>query len=101
MINKITPQKAKQMMDANGDFYLVDVRCEDEYEQGHIKGALLIPLCELRCKAAKIIPNKTKLVLVYCRSGARSAQGAYNLSTMGYVKICDLGGILSWPYEIE
>lgn len=101
MVNKITPQKAKEIMQGTADYYIVDVRCEDEYEQGHIKGAILLPLCELRCRAGELLPIKNNMLLLYCRSGVRSAQAAQIFNTMGYTDIYNFGGILSWPYEIE
>ena len=51
--------------------------------------------------AAQIIPNKDQAVLVYCHSGRRSRKACLLLSKLGYTHICDLGGILDWPYEKE
>lgn len=101
MVNKITPQRAKEMMESTKEYYLADVRCEDEYEQGHIEDAILLPLCEIRCSAPRLLPQKDRTLLLYCRSGVRSAQAAQILESMGYTNVFDFGGILSWPYEIQ
>ena len=98
----ISPQKAKEMMDAGQELLILDVREQDEYDSGHIPGAKLLPLSTIRpASAAQIIPDKDQAVLVYCHSGRRSRKACLLLSKLGYTHICDLGGILDWPYEKE
>ena len=79
----------------------VDVREPDEYAVGHIPGAKLLPLGEVMSRAAEVLPDKDAPWLVYCRTGRRSADAVQKLDALGYTNIYDLGGILSWPYEIE
>ena len=84
------------------ELLILDVREQDEYDSGHIPGAKLLPLSTIRpASAAQIIPNKDQAVLVYCHSGRRSRKACLLLSKLGYTHICDLGGILDWPYEKE
>ena len=95
----ISAQEAHKIMNESGDYVLLDVRTQPEYEEVSIRGAKLIPLDELETRAAAEIPDKNVLILVYCRSGARSAGAARLLAQMGYTKVFDFGGIINWPYE--
>jgi len=96
---KITAEEAKQMMDTEQTFVLLDVRSEREFKYQRIDGAILIPASQLKKRAASELPDKDALILVYCRSGARSATAANTLGEMGYTRVYDFGGIQSWPYE--
>mgnify|MGYP003156180557 FL=1 len=100
MIQKIDPAAAIRLLDA-GKAVAVDVREPDEYAVGHIPGAKLLPLGEVLSRAAEVLPDKRAPWLVYCRTGRRSADAAQKLEAQGYTGLRDLGGILSWPYEIE
>ncbi|MFA6844341.1 MAG: rhodanese-like domain-containing protein [Sphaerochaetaceae bacterium] len=97
----VTPQKAKAMLDADASIVLLDVRTMEEYASGHIPGALLLPYDSISAlSAAKAIPSTGTKVIVYCRTGRRSAIAAKSLKGLGYQDVLDLGGIQSWPYEI-
>ena len=98
---RIAPEKAKALLSSGKAMRLIDVREPQEYAEGHIQGAELIPLGELRERAPKERPDKEALILLCCRSGRRSAQAAQLLSSMGYTHVFDLGGVLSWPYGLE
>ena len=100
MIQKIEPAAAIRLLDAK-KAQAVDVREPDEYAVGHIPGAKLLPLGEVMSRAAEVLPDKDAPWLVYCRTGRRSADAVQKLDALGYTNIYDLGGILSWPYEIE
>lgn len=100
MSKSITPARAMRLL-AEGKAAAVDVREADEYAAGHIPGARLLPLGKVSARAALVMPDRDALWLVYCRSGRRSAQAVRELEALGYKNVCDLGGILSWPYEIE
>ena len=76
------------------------MRSREEYDQGHIPGAILIPDTEIEAKAADLLPDKDQLILVYCRSGRRSKLAAQSLADLGYTNIREFGGILDWPYEV-
>lgn len=80
---------------------VLDVRTQEEYDEGHVRDAVLLPLDTIAEETAlSAIPSKDLVVLVYCRSGRRSAEAAAMLSEMGYEKVYDFGGIQSWPYEV-
>ena len=103
---EITQDMAKEIMDAENDILIVDVREEEEYAESHIKGAVLLPLSVLKSieaenAAAEIIPDKGSKVLIYCRSGRRSKEASKILSDLGYENIYEFGGILTWQYETE
>lgn len=97
---KISAQQAKELMDTNSDLILLDVRTQEEYDEGHIEGALLIPDYEINDKAEEQLTDKDTTILIYCRSGRRSALAAQALSDLGYSSVYDFGGIIDWPYEV-
>ena len=97
----ITAQEAKQIMDTQEGYVILDVRSQEEYDQGHIPGAILISDTEIETRAGQMLPDKDQLILVYCRSGRRSKLAAEALVKMGYTNIKEFGGILNWPYEVE
>ena len=96
---QITPQEAKALMDTETDYIIIDARTEEEFAQGHIANAILIPEYEVAERAEKELPNKNQLVLVYCRSGRRSKIAAEELVKLGYTNVKEFGGIIDWPYE--
>ena len=96
----ITAEEARKLMDSEKDRIILDVRSREEYDQGHIPGAILIPDTEIEAKAADLLPDKDQLILVYCRSGRRSKLAAQSLADLGYTNIQEFGGILDWPYEV-
>ncbi len=98
---QISQEEAKEMMDA-GDAVVLDVREQSEYDEGHIPGAVLLPVGSIdEDTAAAVIPEKSATVLVYCRSGNRSKTAAAALAELGYTDVYEFGGINTWPYEIE
>ena len=97
---QITAKEAKNIMDHETAYILLDVRTEEEFNEGHIDGAILIPDYEITEKAEDILTDKDQLILVYCRSGRRSKLAADSLVTMGYTNIKEFGGIIDWPYDI-
>ena len=101
MYEQITQLEAKNIMDSGIDSVILDVREQDEYDAGHIAGAILIPYTEIENKAEQILPDKDKLILVYCRSGRRSKIAAQALADLGYTNVKEFGGIIDWPYGTE
>ena len=97
----ITAQEAKEIMDTQEGYIILDVREQDEFDQGHIPGAILIPYTQIDRKAEDMLPDLDQLILVYCRSGRRSKIAAEALVELGYTNFKEFGGILDWPYEIE
>ena len=98
---QITQEEAKEMMDTQ-NVVILDVREQNEYDGGHIPGAVLLPVGTIdEAAAAEVIPNKDSTVLVYCRSGNRSKTASSKLAELGYTNIYEFGGINTWPYETE
>ena len=97
----ITAEEAKKIMDTETDYVILDVRTQEEYDQGHIPGAIVIPDTEIKVRAEEELPDKDEMILVYCRSGRRSKNAAQILAELGYTNILEFGGILDWPYEVE
>ena len=97
----ISQVEAKQLIDTESDYVILDVRTQEEFDEGHIPGAILIPDYEIKEKAETALPDKNQLILVYCRSGRRSKLAAEQLEILGYTKIREFGGIIDWPYTIE
>ena len=100
IFEKITADRAKEIIDQNKEAIILDVRTEEEFNEGHIEGAILIPVDEIKTHAEEFLTDKSASILVYCRSGRRSALAASELKALGYLNIYDFGGILDWPYEI-
>ena len=101
MYEQITAEEAKKIMDSGEEHIILDTREQDEFDEGHIPGAILIPYTEIENKAEEMLPDKDKLILVYCRSGRRSKIAAESLSKLGYTNVKEFGGIIDWTYEIE
>lgn len=98
---QISQDEAKEMMDSQ-EVVILDVREQDEFDSGHIAGAVLLPVGSIsEATAAEVIPKKDSVVLVYCRSGNRSKTASEKLVELGYTKVYEFGGINTWPYEIK
>jgi len=97
---KITPEEVKNMQTKKESFVLVDVRTQEEFDEGHISGATLVPSDEITEVAEEKLPDEDAKIVVYCRSGGRSQMVAKQLIEMGYKNVYDLGGILDWPYDV-
>lgn len=98
---QVTAQEAKELMDSEEGYVILDVRTDEEYAAGHIPGAILIPHDDIANQAEEALADKDQLILVYCRSGNRSRQAAEVLAELGYTNVVDFGGINDWPYEVE
>ncbi|MDR1629213.1 MAG: rhodanese-like domain-containing protein [Oscillospiraceae bacterium] len=95
---KITAEEAFAMLQDPQEDILLDVRTKEEFDAGHIAGALLLPDYEVAQKAESVLPDRGARILVYCRSGRRSAEAAKQLIVMGYTSVYDFGGVIDWPY---
>jgi len=101
MIRKLSFQESHELL-THRDVTLLDVREEEEYITGHAVGAELLPVDEIsRETAAAVIPAADSPVMVYCRTGYRSARAAHLLESLGYTEIYDMGGLVGWPYGLE
>ena len=93
-------QEAIDLMAAETGYVILDVRTVQEYESGHIPGAVCIPNETIGTADIPELPDKNQLILVYCRSGNRSRQASAKLANLGYTNIVEFGGINAWPGEI-
>lgn len=96
----ITAKEAKKMIDEE-EVTIVDVRRQDEYDNGHINDAILVPNESIKDTAPEDLPDKDATILVYCRTGIRAKEASGKLADLGYTNIYDIGGIVDWPYETE
>lgn len=96
----MTSQEAKEIMDTKTGYVIVDVRTQEEYDQGHIPGAISIPNETINDKKLAELKNLDQMILVYCRSGNRSRKAAKKLADIGYTNVIDFGGIISWTGDI-
>ena len=94
----LTAEEAKVRMEENPDAILVDVRTQEEFDAGHIPGAVCLPN-EFITAEMPFPFEKNAEILLYCRSGRRSAEATSKLRGMGFTHVFDFGGILDWPYE--
>ena len=97
----VSSEEAKELMDTETSYIILDVRTEEEYAEGHIKNAVLIPDYEIAKRAEKELTDKNQLILVYCRSGRRSKIASDVLVSLGYTNVVEFGGIIDWQYDIE
>ena len=98
---QISMDEAVKMMRDEKNYIILDVRRPDEYASGHIPGAINVPNEEIGTAEIAELPDKSQLILVYCRSGRRSKEAAEKLAKLGYTNIVEIGGILDWTGEIE
>ncbi len=97
----ISTAEAIQLMETETDYIILDVRTVDEYNSGHIKGAINYPNEDIKDEMLDILPDKDQLIFVYCRSGNRSKAASRKLANIGYTNIVEIGGINSWPFDLE
>lgn len=95
---RIGAKEAKEMIDAGG-VVIVDARTPGEFSEKRIPGAINIPCGNIAGTRPKELPDLDATILVYCLSGGRSALAVKHLAAMGYTKLYDFGGIMSWPYD--
>lgn len=97
---EMSMQKASEWMEKESGYLLVDVRTAEEYEEGHIPGAILLPIEEIREGKLDTLPDHDQTLLVYCRTGRRAEDAAAILVKEGYSNVCAIGGIFDWTGEI-
>ena len=97
---QIDQETAKLMMDIGDGHVIVDVRRQDEFDEGHIPGAICIPNESIIDTQPEELPNLDQIILVNCRSGRRSKEASQKLFDMGYTNVFEFGGIIDWTGEI-
>lgn len=98
---QISMEEAMELMKTEENYIILDVRSQEEYDEKHIPGAILVPNETIGTKDIPELPDKDQMILVYCRSGNRSKQAAEKLTALGYTNIIEFGGINDWPGEVE
>ena len=98
---QISMDEAVKMIKNEKNYIILDVRRPDEYAEGHIPGAINVPNEEIGTAEIAELPDKSQLILVYCRSGRRSKEASEKLVKLGYTNIVEFGGILDYKGEIE
>ena len=97
---QISQEEAWDMMNTR-QVVILDVREQNEFDAGHIPGAVLLPVGTITAETAStVIPDLDSVVLVYCRSGNRSKTASKTLAELGYTEVYEFGGINTWPYEV-
>ena len=98
---QISMNEAVKMMKNEKNYIILDVRRPDEYAEGHIPGAINVPNEEIATAEISELPDKSQMILVYCRSGRRSKEASEKLVKLGYTNIVEFGGIQDYKGEIE
>ena len=98
---QISMDEAVKMMRDEKNYIILDARRPDEYAEGHIPGAINVPNEEIGTAEIAELPDKSQMILVYCRSGRRSKAASEKLVKLGYTNIVEFGGILDFKGEIE
>ena len=98
---QISMDEAVKMMKDEKNYIILDVRRPDEFAEGHIPGAINVPNEEIGTAEISELPDKSQLILVYCRSGRRSKEASEKLVKLGYTNIVEFGGIQDYEGEIE
>lgn len=96
-MNSISVSELHQMCEDRDEFFLLDVRSVEEYQAGHLAGAVLIPYDQLEAVAADRLPSDSTQIIVYCRTQNRSGVGLQILAALGYKNVTLLtGGFQEW-----
>ena len=102
IVVEVSIDEAKDLIDETMDLIILDVRTEEEYNEGHIKGAILIPYDKIAEREKDIEGLIDKSILVYCRTGRRSALAIESLKEYGFPRIYHMHeGISKWTYDLE
>ena len=94
-VTNVNYETAKKIIDEENAI-IIDVRTQEEFDSGHIDGALLIPVDVIDEKIEENVADKKTSIIVYCRSGNRSKTAADILINHGYENVYDLGSINNW-----
>ncbi len=98
--NKLSQADAKQQLDSEENIVLIDVRDKGEFAQGHIEGAINIPMSVISDEIENAVPNKDQKIFVNCLSGGRSKASCSLIEAKGYTNVHDIGGVMSWKFGL-
>ena len=96
---QVSTADAVALMEQEDNYILLDVRTQEEFDAGHIPGAICVPNESIGSEDIPELPDKDQLILVYCRSGRRSKEASQKLADLGYSNIVEFGGIIDWTGE--
>lgn len=99
----ISMEEGRKIIESEKDYIILDVRTKEEYDDGHIPGAINVANEDISISMQSIeqLPDKKQKILVYCRSGNRSKQAAKKLAVLGYSNVVEFGGIIEWKGDLE
>ena len=97
---QLSQEEAIAMMEESKEFLIIDVRTQEEYDEGHIPDAICIPNEEIGDTPPAQLSSLEQRMFIYCRSGRRSKEAAQKLADMGYTNVYEMGGINTWPGEV-
>ena len=97
---QITQEEAARILEEETEYILLDVRTLEEYDEGHIPGAINLPNETIGEGELPELPDRDQMILVYCRSGRRSKEAAGKLAALGYTQVLEFGGIMTWTGEV-
>ncbi|MCB2293500.1 rhodanese-like domain-containing protein [Clostridium algoriphilum] len=101
LVKNVSSEEAYKLLSNDSEFFILDVRTKEEYDNGHIPGAKLVPVQLLPTKVNELDKYKNKAILVYCASGGRSPRAVTILKNNGFKNIYHLSrGISSWKYNL-
>ncbi len=98
--NKLSQDEAKKLLDSGENIVLIDVRDKGEFAQGHIEGAINIPMAVVSDEIESAVPNKDQKIFVNCLSGGRSKASCSLIEAKGYTNVHDIGGVMSWKFGL-
>jgi phage shock protein E len=90
-LTQISPDEARRFLSEGA--LVIDVRSPEEFQQGHVTGALNIPLGDVTVEVPRQVPNKDQILLVHCLSGGRSGIATHQLKGLGYTRVFNLGSL--------
>ena len=98
---QISQEEAKALMESESGYIILDVRTQQEFDEGHIPGAICVANEDISTNDIPALPDKAQLIFVYCRSGRRSKEAAAKLADLEYTNIVEFGGIIDWTGPVE
>ena len=96
----ISQAEAMKIMAGDEPYVIVDVRRPDEFAKGHIPGAINVPNEGIADEQPAELPDLDQVLLVYCQTGRRSAAASKKLADIGYTRVLEFGGIMTWKGEV-
>ena len=97
----ISQEEAIKIMENQKNYIIVDVRRKEEYDKKHIPNAILVPIEDIREGKLDALPDKDKMLMLYCWTGRRAEDAAALLVKYGYTNVYEFGGLVNWTGDVE